>query len=139
MAYQFLEDVTLADVAFEATGKDLSEFTVEGKAVPHHLIDIVDAGTEYNVYEYQKDFLKAYEGIQQRKTKAILCGGTGMYLEAVLKGYRLLEIPDNVELRQRLESKSDEELLAELTSLKKLHNTTDSIERHRLIRSIEIS
>jgi tRNA dimethylallyltransferase len=121
------------------TGKDLSEFTVEGKEIPHHLIDIVDAGAEYNVYEYQKDFLTAYEGIQNRKTNPILCGGTGMYLEAVLKGYRLLEIPDNIELRKSLESKSDEELLAELKNLKKLHNTTDSIERHRLIRSIEIS
>jgi tRNA dimethylallyltransferase len=121
------------------TGKDLSEFTVDGNEIPHHLIDIVDAGAEYNVYEYQKDFIKAFEGIQERKTNAILCGGTGMYLEAVLKGYRLLKIPDNVALRQRLENKTNEELLAELTALKKLHNTTDSIERHRLIRSIEIS
>jgi tRNA dimethylallyltransferase len=121
------------------TGKDLSEFTVDGNEIPHHLIDIVDAGAEYNVYEYQKDFIKAFEGIQERKTNAIVCGGTGMYLEAVLKGYRLLKIPDNVALRQRLENKTNEELLAELTALKKLHNTTDSIERHRLIRSIEIS
>jgi tRNA dimethylallyltransferase len=121
------------------TGKDISEFTIEGKEVPHHLIDIVDAGEEYNVFNYQRDFLKAYEGIQKRKTNAILCGGTGMYLEAVLKGYRMLKIPDNVELRKSLESKSNEELLAELTSLKKLHNTTDSIERHRLVRSMEIA
>lgn len=121
------------------TGKDLSEFTVDGKEVPYYLIDIVDAGAEYNVYEYQKDFLKAYEGIQERKANTILCGGTGMYLEAVLKGYRLLEIPDNVELRKSLEGKSDEELLVELMTLKKLHNTTDSIERHRLVRSMEIA
>ncbi|MFB0923996.1 MAG: isopentenyl transferase family protein, partial [Vicingaceae bacterium] len=121
------------------TGKDLSEFTVDENKIPHHMIDIVEAGSEYNVYEYQKDFLTAYEGIQKRKTSAILCGGTGMYLEAVLKGYRMLEILDNVELRKSLESKSNEELLAELTSLKKLHNTTDSIERHRLVRSMEIA
>ena len=121
------------------TGKDISEFTINGEVIPHHLIDIVDAGTEYNVFEYQKDFLKAFEGIQERGNKTILCGGTGMYLEAVLKGYRLLEIPENVALRKRLENKTNEELLAELTSLKKLHNTTDSIERHRLVRSIEIS
>ena len=121
------------------TGKDLSEFVVNGKTVPHHLIDIVDAGTEYNVYEYQKDFLESYTDIQQRNSKAILCGGTGMYLEAVLKGYRLLKIPENVELRKSLEGKSNEELLAELTNIKKLHNTTDSIERHRLVRSMEIA
>ena len=77
------------------TGKDISEFTIDGIAIPHHLIDIVDAGEEYNVFEYQKDFLESYEGIQQRNNKAILCGGTGMYLEAVLKGYRLLDIPNN--------------------------------------------
>ncbi|MBL4669836.1 MAG: tRNA (adenosine(37)-N6)-dimethylallyltransferase MiaA [Flavobacteriales bacterium] len=121
------------------TGKDLSEFNIDGKVIPHHLIDIVDAGEEYNVFEYQKDFLNAFEGIQQRNNKAILCGGTGMYLEAVLKGYRLLNIPENVELRKRLENKTNEELLAELTTLKKLHNTTDSIERHRLVRSMEIT
>jgi len=121
------------------TGKDISEFNVGGKVIPHHLIDIVDAGEEYNVFKYQKDFLTAFEGIQQRKNKAILCGGTGMYLEAVLKGYRLLNIPENVELRERLENKTNEELLAELTALKKLHNTTDSIERHRLVRSMEIA
>lgn len=121
------------------TGKDLSEFTIEGAAIPHHLIDLVDAGEEYNVFNYQKDFLTAYQGIQERNTNAILCGGTGMYLEAVLKGYRLLEIPNNEELRKSLANKSDEELLAELMALKKLHNTTDSIERHRLVRSMEIA
>jgi len=121
------------------TGKDLSEFTVDGTEISHHLIDIVDAGEEYNVFEYQKDFLKAYKGIQQRENKAILCGGTGMYLEAVLKGYRLLEIPNNEELRESIENKTNEEILAELLTLKKLHNTTDSIERHRLIRSMEIA
>jgi tRNA dimethylallyltransferase len=121
------------------TGKDISEFTVDGNKVPHHLIDIVDAGEEYNVFNYQRDFLKAYEGIQKRKTNAILCGGTGMYLEAVLKGYRLLEIPNNEELRKSLENKTDEELLVELMALKKLHNTTDSVERHRLVRSMEIA
>ncbi len=121
------------------TGKDLSEFVVNGKTVPHHLIDIVDAGEEYNVFEYQKDFLKAFEGIQERENKAILCGGTGMYLEAVLKGYRLLDIPNNEELRQVLVSKSDKELVEELLTYKELHNTTDSIERERIVRAIEIA
>ncbi|MBL4592652.1 MAG: tRNA (adenosine(37)-N6)-dimethylallyltransferase MiaA [Flavobacteriales bacterium] len=121
------------------TGKDITEFTVEGKKIPCHLIDIVDAGEEYNVFEFQKDFLKVYADIQQRAHQAILCGGTGMYLEAVLKGYRLIEIPDNEQLRKSLESKSEKELLIELQSYKELHNTTDSIERDRIIRAIEIA
>ena len=121
------------------TGKDLSEFTVDGKAIPHHLIDIVEAGSEYNVYKYQKDFLEAYEGIQKRGNQAILCGGTGMYLEAVLKGYRLLDVPEDEALRKRLAEKSDKELVAELLTYKALHNTTDSIERDRIVRAIEVS
>jgi len=121
------------------TGKDLSEFTVDGRAIPHHLIDIVEAGSEYNVYKYQKDFLEAYEGIQKRGNQAILCGGTGMYLEAVLKGYRLLDVPEDATLRKRLADKSDKELVAELLTYKALHNTTDSIERDRIVRAIEVS
>ena len=121
------------------TGKDLSEFTIEGKEIPYHLIDIVDAGEEYNVYEYQKDFLNAYEGIQQRNKQAILCGGTGMYLEAVLKGYRLIEVPKSEYLRNYLKNKSGNELVKTLKSFKELHNTTDSIERERIIRAIEIA
>ncbi|MEJ6736166.1 MAG: tRNA (adenosine(37)-N6)-dimethylallyltransferase MiaA [Flavobacteriales bacterium] len=121
------------------TGKDLSEFTVDGKAIPHHLIDIVEAGSEYNVYKYQKDFLEAYDGIQKRGNQAILCGGTGMYLEAVLKGYRLLDVPEDATLRKRLADKSDKELVAELLTYKALHNTTDSIEKDRIVRAIEVS
>ncbi len=121
------------------TGKDLSEFRVGGVEVPHHLIDMVDAGEEYNVFEYQKDFLKAYKEIQGRGKPAILCGGTGMYLEAVLKGYRLLEIPNNEDLRKSLSNKSGEELVNELLKYKELHNTTDSVERDRIIRAIEIA
>ena len=121
------------------TGKDLSEFTVDGIEIPHHLIDIVDAGAEYNVFEYQRDFLKAYESIQKRGNQAILCGGTGMYLEAVLKGYRLLDIPNDEQLRAVFENKTTEELVAELLKYKELHNTTDSIERDRIIRAIEIA
>ena len=121
------------------TGKDLSEFTVNGNEIPHHLINVVDAGAEYNVFEYQKDFLKAYEGVQDRGNQAILCGGTGMYLEAVLKGYRLLNVPVDEVLRKRLADRTDEELVAELMTYKDLHNTTDSIERERIIRAIEVS
>ena len=121
------------------TGKDLSEFTVDGTEIPHHLIDIVEAGSEYNVYKYQKDFLTAYESIQKKGAQAILCGGTGMYLEAVLKGYRLLDVPEDETLRKRLADKSDKELVAELLTYKALHNTTDSIERDRIVRAIEVS
>lgn len=121
------------------TGKDLSEFNVNGNTIPYHLIDIVDAGEEYNVFEFQKDFLKAYADIQQQNHQAILCGGTGMYLEAVLKGYRLIEIPDDNKLRRSLQNKSDKELLELLQSYKELHNTTDSIERDRIVRAIEIA
>ena len=121
------------------TGKDLAEFSVDGHNIPYHLIDIVNAGEEYNVFHYQKDFLKAYESIQGRVNNAILCGGTGMYLEAVLKGYRLLEITENQLLRKELEAKSDKELVAKLLTYKELHNTTDSIERERIIRAIEIA
>ena len=121
------------------TGKDLSEFTLDGKEIPHHLIDIVDAGEEYNVFHYQKDFLKAYLDIQQREKQAILCGGTGMYLEAVLKGYRLVDVPTDKELRKELDAKSKEELVATLASYRPLHNTTDSSEIDRIIRAIEIA
>lgn len=121
------------------TGKDLSEFTIDGIEIPHHLIDIVDAGSEYNVFEYQKDFLKAFESTQERDNQAILCGGTGMYLEAVLKGYRLLDIPKNEQMRKGFENKTTAELVAELLKYKELHNTTDSIERDRIIRAIEIA
>ena len=121
------------------TGKDLSEFVVEGKDIPYHLIDIKEAGEEYNVYEFQKNFLNVYCDILSRKKMPLLCGGTGMYLEAVLKGYRFLEVPNNVTLRKKLETKSNEELVNELTKYKELHNTTDSIERDRIIRAIEVA
>jgi len=121
------------------TGKDLSEFTVGSREVPHHLIDVVDAGEEYNVFEYQKDFLKAFDGIEQRNNQAILCGGTGMYLEAVLKGYKLLEVPEDKTLRYSIESKSTKELVQNLNQIKSLHNTTDTLDRERIIRAIEIA
>ena len=121
------------------TGKDLSEFTINGKVIPHHLIDIVEAGSEYNVFKYQKDFLKAYESILEREKQPILCGGTGMYIEAVLKGYRLLDVPTNLELREDLEQKTTKELAAMLLLYKKTHNTTDLLDRDRAVRAIEIA
>lgn len=120
------------------TGKDLDEYTVDGKKIPYHLIDIADAGEEYSVFRFQQDFLKAWNDIRRRKKPVILCGGTGFYIESVLRQYQLTPVPDNPELRERLSEKSLEELAETLSSLKKLHNKTDTKERERLIRAIEI-
>ena len=120
------------------TGKDLSDYVVDGYKVPYHLIDIVEPGYKYNVFEYQRDFLVAYEDIKARGLLPILCGGTGMYLESILKGYRLLPVPENKELRERLASKSLEELTDILSRYKKLHNSTDVDTVKRAIRAIEI-
>jgi tRNA dimethylallyltransferase len=120
------------------TGKDLVDYTVEGRQVPYHLIDIVEPGYKYNVFEYQRDFLKAYEEITAKNKLPILCGGTGMYIESVLKGYRLLPVPENPELRASLEGKTLEELTSILAGYKKLHNSTDVDTAKRAIRAIEI-
>lgn len=120
------------------TGKDLADYTVQGRAIPYHLIDIADPGYKYNVFEYQRDFLSAYEMIKQKGRLPVLCGGTGMYLEAVLKGYRLLPVPENPELRARLEGKSLAELTEILKQYKTLHNSTDVDTAKRAIRAIEI-
>ena len=120
------------------TGKDLVDYVVDGRPVPYHLIDIVEPGTKYNVFEYQRDFLKAYEEIVAKGMTPVLCGGTGMYIESILKGYRLLPVPENPELRASLEGKSLEELTDILKRYKKLHNSTDVDTAKRAIRAIEI-
>ncbi|AVM57256.1 tRNA (adenosine(37)-N6)-dimethylallyltransferase MiaA [Bacteroides heparinolyticus] len=120
------------------TGKDLADYIVNEKQVPYHLIDIANPGYKYNVFEYQRDFLNAYETIRQKGCLPIVCGGTGMYLESVLKGYRLLPVPENQELRNRLAGKSLEELTKILRGYKNLHNTTDVDTAKRAIRAIEI-
>ena len=120
------------------TGKDLGEYTYQGSEVPYRLIDIVDAGYKYNVFEYQRDFLKAFEDLRAQGQLPVMCGGTGMYLESVLRGYRLVEVPENKELREALADKSLEELTAMLSSYKQLHNTTDVDTCKRAIRAIEI-
>lgn len=117
------------------TGKDLCEYD----GVPYHLIDIVDAGTKYNIFEYQRDFEKAYQDIVSRGKKAILCGGSGLYIESVTQGYKLQEVAPNPELRAELERYSDQELIAKLEALKPLHNNTDYDTRKRLIRALEIA
>lgn len=121
------------------TGKDLDDFEVNGVKIPYHLIDIVDAGAEYNVFEYQKDFLKAYETVLKNNNTPILCGGSGLYIDAVVKGYRFLEVPENTKLRTELEQKSIEELNNMLSNYKTIHNTTDSIYKKRIIRAIEVA
>ena len=145
------------------TGKDLSDYRVEaglvsapvvgsvagpvvdGSAVniPYHLIDICEPGTKYNLFQYQQDFFDVYQDMQSRGVQPILCGGTGLYIEAVLKGYHLSPVPQNQELRDRLEGRSLEELTAMLTELKAkngstMHNTTDVDSCQRAIRAIEI-
>ena len=120
------------------TGKDLADYMVNGRAIPYHLIDIVEPGSKYNVFEFQRDFLKAYDDVTGRGKLPILCGGTGMYIESVLKGYRLLPVPENPQLRNELEGKSLEELTAILSTYKKLHNSTDVDTAKRAIRAIEI-
>lgn len=120
------------------TGKDLAEYVVDGKPIPYHLIDIVDAGYKYNVFEYQRDFLKAFESVNQRGHLPILCGGTGLYIEAVLNGYKLLAVPDNQILREQLANKTLDELTSILSGYKTLHNQTDVDTVKRAIRAIEI-
>ncbi len=125
------------------TGKDLADYTVSSIKVPYHLIDIREPGTKYNLFEYQQDFFDAYQDIQSRGAVPILCGGTGLYIEAVLKGYHLSPVPQNQELRDSLEGKSLEELTQMLTELKartgsNMHNKTDVDSCQRAIRAIEI-
>lgn len=120
------------------TGKDLEDYCVDGKPIPYHLIDIADPGEKYNVYQFQRDFIIAYRDIVQRGKLPILCGGTGLYIESVLRNYRMSEVPQNSELRAQLEGKSLDELTTILRSYKKLHNTTDVDTAQRAIRAIEI-
>lgn len=120
------------------TGKDLADYDINGKHIPYHLIDIADPGYKYNLFEYQRDFLSAYNDIKSRNVVPILCGGTGLYLESVLKGYKMMPVPQNDELRTRLEGKSLEELTQILSTYKTLHNTTDVDTAKRAIRAIEI-
>lgn len=125
------------------TGKDLCEYEFNGRSIPYHLIDIAEPGTKYNVFEYQKDFIRAYDNITSRGMVPVMCGGTGLYIESVLKGYSLAPVPENKPLRAELAGKSLNELTEILSSLKKenssnMHNTTDVDTAKRAIRAIEI-
>ena len=125
------------------TGKDLEDYTVDGKSIPYHLIDIVSPGSKYNLFQYQEDFVEVYHDIISRGVTPILCGGSGLYLEAVIKGYSLSPVPQNPGLRASLEDKSLDELTEILEDLKRqnhsvMHNKTDVDTAKRAIRAIEI-
>jgi tRNA dimethylallyltransferase len=120
------------------TGKDLSEYFMDGRKIPYHLVDIAEPGTEYNVFAFQKDFLEAYREIKSRNKMPVLCGGTGLYLDSVLMGYSMKRVPENERLRNALHEKSLDELVAVLKTYGHLHNTTDTTDKERCIRAIEI-
>ena len=120
------------------TGKDLADYVVNGTQIPFHLIDIAPAGERRNLFQYQQDFWQAYDEVVARAHQPILCGGTGLYIESVLKGYRMVPVPENPALRQSLQGKSLQELTEMLASMKTLHNTTDVDTPKRAIRAIEI-
>jgi len=121
------------------TGKDLDDYTVDGIQIPYHLIDIKEAGYKYSVFEFQKDFYRVFTSLRAQDKLPILCGGTGMYLESVLRQYNLKDVPPNSTLRAQLEDKSLEELVQILKSYKTPHNHSDTETRRRCIRAIEIA
>jgi tRNA dimethylallyltransferase len=120
------------------TGKDLADYVVEGSRVPCHLVDIANAGEQYNVFEFQRQFISAYEDILSREKFPVFCGGSGLYLEAVLKGYRLTQVPSDKSRRAELSQFSLEELTGMLKGYKSVHNTSDTETKNRAIRAIEI-
>ena len=120
------------------TGKDLADYTVNGQQIPYHLIDIAEAGEKYNLFQYQQDFWRSYYNIKERNKLPILCGGTGLYIESVLKSYKMVPVPENATLRKRLKGYNLEELTEILKQYKTLHNTTDVDTPQRAIRAIEI-
>ncbi|TFG44371.1 MAG: tRNA dimethylallyltransferase, partial [Bacteroidia bacterium] len=120
------------------TGKDYSDYLIEGKQIPYYLIDVADPGYKYSVFEYQRDFIKVLDGIRSREKFPIVCGGSGMYIDSVVSGYKMVEVPPDPAFRASLETKSLEELAEILSSLKKQHNITDIVTKKRAIRAIEI-
>jgi len=120
------------------TGKDFKDYLVSRKSIPYHLIDICNPGEKYNIFEFQRDFHKVFTSIKERAKLPILCGGSGLYIESVISGYKLLDVPENHELRERLKDKTLDELEIILSSYKKLHNKTEVDSAQRAIRAIEI-
>jgi len=121
------------------TGKDLSDYIVDGRRVPVHMVDIVDAGYRYNVYEYQRDFLRVFEDMSARDVFPVVCGCSGMYVDSIVSGYRLVKVPVNAPLRALLAERSLDELTVMLSHYKNLHNKTDVDTVKRAIRAIEIA
>ncbi|MCX6255949.1 MAG: tRNA (adenosine(37)-N6)-dimethylallyltransferase MiaA [Bacteroidia bacterium] len=120
------------------TGKDYDDYLINGTHLPCHLIDIADPGYKYNVFEYQRDFIKVYSSLKERKVFPIVCGGSGMYADSIITGYKMFEVPPDSGLRIELEKKSMEELKEILSTYRNLHNTTDIDTKKRVIRAIEI-
>jgi tRNA dimethylallyltransferase len=120
------------------TGKDYEDYIVDGNRIPFHLIDIADPGYKYNVFEYQRDFIKVYVSLKERGVFPVVCGGSGMYADSIISGYKMIEVPPDSGLRSNLEKKSMAELIEILSTYKKLHNTTDIDTKKRVIRAIEI-
>lgn len=120
------------------TGKDYSDYIINGKTIPCHLIDIADPGYKYNVFEYQRDFINVYNNLRERKILPVVCGGSGMYIDSIVTGYKMLEVAPDSGLRKRLETKSMKELTEILGTFKRLHNVTDIDTKKRVIRAIEI-
>jgi len=121
------------------TGKDLSDYTIDSRSVPVHMVDIVDAGYRYNVFEFQRDFLKVFEDLSARGVFPVVCGGSGMYVDSIVSGYRLVQVPVNAQLRELLAGRSLEELTEILSHYKSLHNKTDVDTVKRAVRAIEIA
>lgn len=121
------------------TGKDLSDYIVDGRNIPVHLVDIVDAGYRYNVYEYQRDFLAVFSDVRRRDRFPVVCGGSGMYVDSIVSGYRLIQVPVNQQMRSFLEGRSLDELTVILAGYKSLHNKTDVDTVKRAVRAIEIA
>jgi len=120
------------------TGKDYDEYFISGRRIPCHLIDIADPGYKYNLFEYQRDFIEIYRKLKEKDIFPVVCGGSGMYIDSIVKGYEMFEVPPDSGLRARLEKKSMEELINILSTYKKLHNVTDIDTKKRVIRAIEI-
>ena len=120
------------------TGKDYDDYLIDGSHIPYHLIDITDPGYKYNVFEYQRDFVRVYSKLKERNVFPVVCGGSGMYADSIITGYQMFEVPPDSGLRIELEKKSMEELKAILSTYKNLHNTTDTNTKKRVIRAIEI-
>lgn len=120
------------------TGKDYDDYVIDNQKIPCHLIDIADPGYKYNVFEYQRDFIKVYNDLRKRNVFPIVCGGSGMYADSIIKGYKMFEVPPDSGLRAKLAKKSMEELIEILSTYKSLHNSTDLDTKKRVIRAIEI-